>query len=610
MKLSNLCSAMKSLPLCALFLLLFASLQPAHAQQGAGNEKCVAAPAGMIGWWRGEGDAVDAVSKEAASQDSVSYSAGKVGRAFDFTSTETLIRIPASDKRNEETHNGFTLELWVNPRDTESGQPLVEFRKDDKNVGAHLWIYDRKGRIWGNIRDIEAVDHTIWSSEGVLRPNVWQHVALVYDPAGVNAVASFYCNGALVARGDIGAFAPQMGYDLYLGGHRPNDPAERFLRGALDEVSLYNRPLSDDEIASIYLADAAGKCPPGQAAPKTGPAKPAEDLSLMAAPFFERPADISQGVRLGIGVEWLFQEKQYDKIEEVAARFRSRQSEWSNGDWKLTALYDQVSNPADTKSDAAFDARIAQLKDWIKQKPESVVAQIALAFAYGNGAIRARGTGYADTVTEQGGKLMEQRAELAHKALAVVSAQRKSYPEWYKAATTVARLGVMERKRYEELVDEGTRLFPRYHELPIAHAYYLLPRWYGEQGEWESYAARAADRVGGTEGDILYARIIWDFAKYPTFFKEVMAESKVSWSREKRGWAALFKRYPDNLRVATRYAMRASQNGDLVTARGLFQKVIKNRVADDIWRSEEEFNKFRTLVFAAPEKAKTPSTKH
>jgi len=240
---------------------VFALSQVARAQESAATEKCVASPSGLIGWWRGEGDANDVLSKESATLDTASYATGKVGRAFSFANSETTLRFAGNEKRNNETQNGFTLEFWVNPRNAEPSEPLVEFRKDDQNVGVHLWIYDQAGMIWGNVMDTTGNHHVISTGPGLLLPNVWQHIALVYDRAGTGSI---YLNGALVARKDIGSFAPQMSHDLFLGGHRPNDPDTRFYRGALDEVSLYSRPLAGSEISTIYRAGAAGKCVPGQ----------------------------------------------------------------------------------------------------------------------------------------------------------------------------------------------------------------------------------------------------------------------------------------------------------------------------------------------------------
>ena len=62
----------------------------------------------------------------------------------------------------------------------------------------------------------------------------------------------------------MGSFTPQTGYDLFLG-RRPSSDLPAYYQGLLDEVSLYSRALSGAEIAALYNADAAGKCPLGVA---------------------------------------------------------------------------------------------------------------------------------------------------------------------------------------------------------------------------------------------------------------------------------------------------------------------------------------------------------
>jgi hypothetical protein len=69
-----------------------------------------------------------------------------------------------------------------------------------------------------------------------------------------------YVNGSSVASSAIGTFIPLTSYDLYVG-YRPSGLYGQFsFTGLIDEISLYNRALTPNEIAEIYHAGAAGKC--------------------------------------------------------------------------------------------------------------------------------------------------------------------------------------------------------------------------------------------------------------------------------------------------------------------------------------------------------------
>jgi hypothetical protein len=85
--------------------------------------------------------------------------------------------------------------------------------------------------------------------------------------------APFYLNGVFAGQGS----APTMTAETdpsTIGNIIPNDSAS--FNGGIDELSIYDRALSFDEIAAIYLAGSYGKClstpltlEPGSAKPST-----------------------------------------------------------------------------------------------------------------------------------------------------------------------------------------------------------------------------------------------------------------------------------------------------------------------------------------------------
>ena len=90
----------------------------------------------------------------------------------------------------------------------------------------------------------------------------WYHVAAVRGPNYVQ----IFVNGQMQAQATV-SFPQDYGIlPLYFGTSGQTFWDHKF-KGALDEVAFYNRPLTTNEIASIYTAGAAGKCkastPPG-----------------------------------------------------------------------------------------------------------------------------------------------------------------------------------------------------------------------------------------------------------------------------------------------------------------------------------------------------------
>jgi hypothetical protein len=84
---------------------------------------------------------------------------------------------------------------------------------------------------------------------------VWYHVAAV---RGSN-YTQLYVNGQLESTNTV-SFAQSYGTEPLYFGTSGESYWDGKLEGLLDEVSLYNRALSSNEVAAIYAAGAAGKC--------------------------------------------------------------------------------------------------------------------------------------------------------------------------------------------------------------------------------------------------------------------------------------------------------------------------------------------------------------
>src|SRR5204862_589831 len=85
--------------------------------------------------------------------------------------------------------------------------------------------------------------------------NVWYHVAGV---RGSNFL-QLYVNSQLEAQATV-SFPQDYGTQPLFFGTSGSASWDHKLNGSLDEVSLYNRALSSNEISSVYVAGAAGKC--------------------------------------------------------------------------------------------------------------------------------------------------------------------------------------------------------------------------------------------------------------------------------------------------------------------------------------------------------------
>ncbi len=234
---------------------------------------CTPPASGIVGWWPAEANANDiAGTNHGTLQGGLGFAPGEVSQAFNFNPAQsgTAVFIPASSILDVGAGAGFTLETWIKPTDVTHSHPMFEWN-DLTYWGVHFNVEPGPGQLYANIPDSGGFWHQLSSASGVVVSNVFQHVALTYDKA--SGLATIYRNGQMVAQQNFGSFTPRTaGRALYLG-RRPAPSGEQMtFAGAMDEPAVYNRALSSNEIAAIYLAGSAGKC---MSIPPAAPAVPA-----------------------------------------------------------------------------------------------------------------------------------------------------------------------------------------------------------------------------------------------------------------------------------------------------------------------------------------------
>ena len=173
---------------------------------------CVAVPAGLVGWWAGEGNANDSTgANNGVIEGGVTFVAGKVGQAFRFDGATADVDIPASASLNLGTGGGMTIELWINPVDVSTNEPLVEWNNGSFGVLLDIAVPVSvggagPGSFVGCFKDVTLAAHVVNSPPGVLQTGIFQHLAVTYDKASGEGAA--YLNGVLVGQVFLGVFTP------------------------------------------------------------------------------------------------------------------------------------------------------------------------------------------------------------------------------------------------------------------------------------------------------------------------------------------------------------------------------------------------------------------
>jgi hypothetical protein len=204
---------------------------------------CVAQPAGLVSWWRAEGNANDSAGTNHGTGVS-SYVAGKVGQAFAFGGFQLF-----EGRINFGSTNSISIEGWIYARQSPNGSicklgPIqLSMEPSPGNVSFQI------GLPWTPSTSLQAPVGT----------NQWQHVAATLD--GTSGTMILYVDG--VARAQTNNVVTQLGWvePIWIGALRVffGFIVSEF-NGLIDELSVYSRALSANEVQAIYNADGAGKC--------------------------------------------------------------------------------------------------------------------------------------------------------------------------------------------------------------------------------------------------------------------------------------------------------------------------------------------------------------
>lgn len=227
---------------------------------------CATPAPGMVAWWTGDDTAEDVMGySHGALQNGAGFTpGGEVGSAFAFDGVDDSVKVPASSRLDVGAGGGFTVEAWVNTSNVEAWQPLVEWNNGIA-YGVHLWLnvdvdgLTGSGGVYANIVGADGAEHRLGSGAARLQPNTFHHVALTFDKE--TGATQLYLDGVPTGKPRIFAgITPQTSHNLYLG-RRPGGgyPVTQF-SGVLDEVTIYDRALSQSEIEATARAARGGKC--------------------------------------------------------------------------------------------------------------------------------------------------------------------------------------------------------------------------------------------------------------------------------------------------------------------------------------------------------------
>jgi hypothetical protein len=233
------------------------------------GQACVTPPSGLVSWWPADGNVEDVVNgNDGILRGDATFALGMVGQAFSFDGDGDFVEVPNAPNLNPTDQ--VTIDFWMkadpsNPMEACcQGLVITDFYGLEIAGGVGEVI----GILFLTFADIQGAHSSDLSDGGFpIPPDEWHHFAGVYDGASVK----LYADGQFVQEAPAFGSIPEMLPTSFLAigseDGRTNEPeliGERYFHGLIDEVELFNRALTSEEIQAIHDAGSAGKCKRGQ----------------------------------------------------------------------------------------------------------------------------------------------------------------------------------------------------------------------------------------------------------------------------------------------------------------------------------------------------------
>jgi hypothetical protein len=197
---------------------------------------------GLIAWWPFNGNANDESGNgNHGTVDGATLTSDRQGQqAYKFDGLNDFISV--NSKIGNFGTGDFSISLWVYDEDSQNGGTLVGKRNDDVNM---------LNFCWGNSPGLELGSPYVLITPKGSMLNEWKNCVLIRKGANI----SIYVNGVLEQK-SVSSLISSINNSASLSfGARYfyNKPTE-FFKGSIDDIGIWNRALTDDEIQGLNLS--------------------------------------------------------------------------------------------------------------------------------------------------------------------------------------------------------------------------------------------------------------------------------------------------------------------------------------------------------------------
>ena len=210
-------------------------------------------PSGLVAYYNfdeGSGSFVRDVSSNAldgSTTNSPAWTTGQVGEALVLNGTSQDVRVP--DAADLDLTGDFAVSAWIRPGATTQTANARVVSKFDNTLLNYMLAYDSAGTRMRFLVDCDSRT-TITSTSTLTNTSNWYHVLGVKSGTSLK----LYINGSEEASGTCTGTVQTNAASLGIG----STQGTTYYNGRVDEVKLFSRALSENEISAQYAAGQAG----------------------------------------------------------------------------------------------------------------------------------------------------------------------------------------------------------------------------------------------------------------------------------------------------------------------------------------------------------------
>jgi antitoxin component YwqK of YwqJK toxin-antitoxin module len=205
--------------------------------------------AGLVGWWKMNGDALDSSSYghngTVTGATLATDHTGTANTAYSFNGSSNYISLGDA---GDQTTNNFSVSAWFKTGSSGAIQTILD-RRVSGSTGYFLTV-DTDNKIHAFARDTAGHSVTVISASSV-NDNSWHHVVATYNKSGnLTIYLDGSANGTPFSLSSVGSVSISantiIGYRSYVGS------SLSYFNGSLDDVRIYNRSLASTDVTALY----------------------------------------------------------------------------------------------------------------------------------------------------------------------------------------------------------------------------------------------------------------------------------------------------------------------------------------------------------------------